>query len=154
MAGFPRGEVQKAIDALHSIRDKANSGEMSWDALADMFTEDATYIDPAWGCFKGRKSIRQFLRDSMQGLEDRKFPTDWCVIEGNRVVSKFRNQLPGQRADGTYYEVPGVSVLEYAGGGKFSFEEDIINMVHLYEVLEESGWVPGSNVKVPEKVVR
>jgi hypothetical protein len=26
--------------------------------------------------FKGRKSIRQFLRDSMQGLEDWKFPTD------------------------------------------------------------------------------
>ena len=104
--------------------------------------------------FKGRKSIRQFLRDSMQGLEDWKFPTDWCVIEGNRVVSKFRNQLPGQRPDGTSYEVPGVSVLEYAGDGKFSFEEDIINMVHLCEVLNESGWVPGPNLKVPEKVVR
>jgi hypothetical protein len=47
-----------------------------------------------------------------------------------------------------------VSVLEYAGDGKFSFEEDIINMVHLYEVLNESGWVPGPNLKVPEKVVR
>ena len=154
MADHPRGEVQKAIDALHSIRAKGSAGEMRWDALADMFTEDATYIDPAWGRFKGLKSIRQFLRDSMQGLEDWKFPTDWCVIEGNRVVSKFRNQLPGQRPDGTYYEVPGISVLEYAGDGKFSFEEDIINMVHLYEVLKESGWVPGPNVKLPEKVVR
>jgi len=154
MADFPRGEVQKAIDALHSIRDKASAGEMSWDALADLFTEDATYIDPAWGRFEGRKSIRQFLRDSMQGLEDWKFPTDWCVIEGKRVVSKFRNQLPGRRPDGTSYEVPGVSVLEYAGDGKFSFEEDIINMVHLYEVLKESGWVPGPNMRVPEKVIR
>ena len=154
MADFPRGEVQKAIDALHSIRDKASAGEMSWDAIADLFTEDATYIDPAWGHFKGRKSIRQFLRDSMQGLEGWKFPTDWCVIEGSRVVSKFRNQLPGRRPDGSFYEVPGVSVLEYAGDGKFSFEEDIINMVHLYEVLNESGWVPGPNLKVPEKVVR
>ena len=54
MADHPRGEVQKAIDALHSIRDKASAGEMSWDALADMFTEEATYIDPAWGRFKGR----------------------------------------------------------------------------------------------------
>ena len=56
--------------------------------------------------------------------------------------------------DGTFYEVPGVSVLEYAGDGKFSFEEDIINMGHLYEVPKESGWVLGPNVKVPEKVVR
>ena len=154
MADFSRGEVQKAIDALHSIRDKASAGEMSWDALADLFTEDATCIDPAWGRFKESKSIRQFLRDSMQGLEGWKFSTDWCVIEGNRVVSKFRNQLPGQRPDGTSYEVPGVSVLEYAGDGKFSFEEDIINMVHLYEVLNKSGWVPGPSVKVPGKVVR
>jgi ketosteroid isomerase-like protein len=154
MADYPREEVQRAIDALHSIRDGASAGKMRWEALADLFTEDATYIDPAWGRFKGRSSIRQFLRDSMQGLEDWKFPTDWCVIEGNRVVSKFRNQLPGQRPDGTYYEVTGVSVLEYAGDGKFSFEEDIINMIHLYEVLKESGWVPGPNMKVPEKVVR
>jgi len=27
-------------------------------------------------------------------------------------------------------------------------------MGHLYEVLKESGWVSGPNVKVPEKVVR
>jgi len=43
--------------------------------------------------------------------------------------------------DGLFYEVPGVSVLEYADDGKFSFEEDIINMVHLYGVQKESGWV-------------
>ena len=136
------------------VRDKASAGKMSWDALADLFIENATYIDPAWGRFKGRNAIRHFLRDSMQGLEDRKLPTDWCVIEGNRAVSKLRNQLRGRRPDGTYYEVPGVSELEYDGGGKFSFEEDIINMVHLYEVLKESGWVPWPNLKVPEKVVR
>ena len=154
MVDFPRGEVQKALDALHSIRAKANAGEVGWDALADMFTQDATFIDPAWGRFKGRKSIRQFMRDSMRGLEDWKFPTEWTAIDGNRVIIKFRNQLPGQRPDGTYYEVPGVSILEYAGGGKFSFEEDIINMVHVGEVMAESGWVPGPEVKSPKKVVR
>ncbi|MBN2099104.1 MAG: nuclear transport factor 2 family protein [Dehalococcoidia bacterium] len=154
MADYPREEVQKAIDALQSTRDRASAWETKWEALADLITEDATYIDPAWGRFKGRNSIRQFLHDSMQGLEDWKLPTDWCSIGGNRVVSKFRNQVPGRRADGTYYEVLGVSVLEYAGDGKSYFEEDIINMVHLYEVLKESGWVPGPNMKVPEKVVR
>jgi limonene-1,2-epoxide hydrolase len=94
MVDFPRGEVQKALDALHSIRAKANAGEVGWDALADMFTQDATFIDPAWGRFKGRKSIRQFMRDSMRGLEDWKFPTEWTAIDGNRVIIKFRNQLP------------------------------------------------------------
>ena len=69
MASYPRKEVQKAADALHCIRDKTSAGEIGWDALADMFTEDATYIDPAWGHFKERDAIRQFLRDSMQGLK-------------------------------------------------------------------------------------
>ena len=154
MASYPRNEVQKAADALHRIRDKASDGEIGWDALADMFTEDATYIDPAWGRFKGRDAIRQFLRDSMQGLKGWKFPTEWHAIDGNRVISRFLNRLPGRRADGTYYDVPGVSIIEYSGGGKFSFEEDVINMVHLHEVLTESGWVPGPDMKLPQKVVR
>jgi len=155
MADHPRKEVQKAVDTLHKLRDKASAGEIGWEAMVDMFTDDATYIDPAWGRYKGRDSIRQFLRDSMQGLKDWKFPTDWYVIEGNRVISRFRNRLPGRRADGTYYDVPGVSIIEYAGNGKFSFEEDVINMVHLYEVLTESGWVPGPDMKMPPaKVVR
>ena len=154
MAIYPRKEVEKAADALHKIRAKASAGEVGWDAIIDMFTEDATYIDPAWGRFKGREAILQFLRDSMQGLEDWTFPTEWVVIDGNRVVSRFKNRLPGRRADGTYYEVPGVSIIEYAGGGKFSFEEECINMVHLYEIITESGWVPGPKVKLPEKVVR
>ena len=154
MATYPRKEVEKAAEALHRIRDKASAGEIGWEALADMFTEDATYIDPAWGRFKGRDNIRQFLRDSMQGLKDWRFPTEWHVIEGNRVISRFINRLPGRRADGSYYDVPGVGIIEYAGNGKFSYEEDVINMVHLYEVLQESGWVPGPDMKMPQKVVR
>jgi ketosteroid isomerase-like protein len=154
MASYPRREVEEAVEQLHRIRDKASAGEIGWEALADMFTEDATYIDPAWGRFKGRDNIRRFLRDSMQGLKDWKFPTEWHVIEGNRVISRFLNRLPGRRADGSYYDVPGVGIIEYAGNGKFSYEEDIINMVHLYEVLQECCWVPGPDMKMPEKVVR
>jgi ketosteroid isomerase-like protein len=155
MAKYPREEVQKAVEKLHAMRDKASAGEIGWEAMVDMFTDDATFIDPAWGRYQGRENIYRFMRDSMQGLKDWKFPTDWYLIEGHRVISRFRNRLPGRRADGTYYDVPGVSVIEYAGNGKFSFEEDVINMVHLYEVLTESGWVPGPDMMMPPaKVVR
>lgn len=154
MKRYPRKEVEKAVEALHNIRAKASAGEIGWDALAEMFTEDATFIDPAWGRMKGRETIVQFLRDSMKGLKDWTFPTEWHAIDGNRVISRFKNRLPGRRPDGTYYEVPGVSILEYAGGGKFSYEEDCMNMVHLFEVITESGWVMGPDIKLPEKVVR
>ena len=77
------------------------SAARKWDALTDCFTDDATYIDPAWGRFVGREAIMKFQRDSMSGLEDWTFPIEWIIIEGNRVVIKFLNRLPGQRPDGT-----------------------------------------------------
>ena len=154
MVHFPREEVQKALDAYLSVKAKADSGEVGWDALADMFTEDATFVDPSWGRTEGRESICQFMRDSMQGLDEWTFPNEWTAIEGDHVIIKFLNRLPGRRPDGTYYEVPGVQILTYAGGGKFSREEDIFNMVHVMELVQESGWVPGPEVKFPEKVIR
>jgi hypothetical protein len=90
----------------------------------------------------------------MTGLEDWTFPIEWITIDGNRVIIKFWNRLPGQRADGTFYQAPGFQEIIYAGNGKFSYDEDLINMVHVMEIIEESGWVPGPEVKTPEKVVR
>ena len=154
MTDFPREEVQEALDNYLKVREGIEAGESKWDALADCFTDDATYIDPAWGRFVGREAIVQFQRDSMTGLEDWTFPIEWIIIDGNRVIIKFWNRLPGQRADGTFYQAPGFQEIIYAGNGKFSYDEDLINMVHVYEIIQESGWVPGPEVKMPEKVVR
>ena len=33
-----------------------------------------------------------------------------------------------------------MSTMTYAGDGRFSHEEDIMNMVHLFEVITESGY--------------
>ena len=154
MADYPRQEVQEALDNYLRVKAKADAREVGWEALSDLFTEDATFIDPSWGRSVGREAISQFMHDSMQGLEGWTFPNEWTAIDGNHVIIKFLNRLPGQRPDGTYYEVPGVQVLDYAGGGRFSREEDIFNMAHIMEVIQESGWVPGPDVKMPEKVVR
>ncbi len=154
MTDFPREEVQEALDNYLKVREKVEAGELKWEALADCFTDDATYIDPAWGRFVGRDAILQFQRDSMTGLEDWTFPIEWITIDGNRVIIKFWNRLPGQRADGTFYQAPGFQEIIYAGNGKFSYDEDLLNMVHVYEIIQESGWIPGPEVKMPEKVVR
>lgn len=154
MTDFRREEVQKVVDKYLKVREKIEAKQLGWEDLVDLFTDDATYIDPAWGRFVGREAITQFQRDSMQGLEDWTFPIEWITIDGNRVIIKFWNRLPGQRPDGTFYEAPGLQVLIYAGNGKFSFDEDLLNMVHVMELIQESGWVPGPGIKMPEKVVR
>jgi hypothetical protein len=47
------------------------------------------------------------------------------------------NRLPGRRIDGSYYEFAGFTVMEYAGNGQFSLQEDIYNWEEVVPVLKE-----------------
>ncbi len=47
MTDFQREEVQAALDNYLKVREGIEAEESKWDALADCFTDDATYIDPA-----------------------------------------------------------------------------------------------------------
>jgi ketosteroid isomerase-like protein len=155
MSNFPEAEIRAAYDRLVATRDRVEAGELPWDALADFFTEDATFIDPAWGRVEGIAAIREFLADSMAGLEGWSFPQEWtAVLDGGRLVSAWQNRLPGQRTDGSPYQALGVSILQYAGDGRFSREEDILNLAHVVELIQESGWTPGPGFQVPPEKPR
>jgi hypothetical protein len=62
------------------------------------------------------------------------------MIDGDTVVVKWQEVLPGTRADGRPYAPSGYSTLVYAGDGKFCYEEDLLNMVHVFEDIKESGF--------------
>ena len=145
----PREEVEAAVATYVKVRERMDAGEGGWEEMADLFTDDASYIDPAWGLVEGKPAIREFMRDSMAGLEDWLFPIEWIAIDGDHVVVKWIQRLPGQRADGSAYDNSGVSLLTYAGGGRFSRSEDHLNMLHVYEVIAESGWRPGPGFQNP-----
>ena len=147
---YPADEIRAAYDRYVSTRDRVEAGELGWDALADFFTEDATFIDPAWGRVEGRDAIRRFLEESMAGLEGWTFPREWtAVLDGSRLASGWQNRLPGSRPDGPPYQAPGISVMHYAGNGRFRYEEDLLNMVHVIELITESGWTPGPGFNLP-----
>lgn len=149
MAEYSREEIAETYRRLIETRDRAEAGDVPWSALAEFFVEEGTYIDPAWGRYDGLDEIRRFMDESMGGLEGWTFPEQWTMIEGNRLVSCWMNRLPGQRPDGSYYEAPGISTLYYAGSGKFRSSEDLLNMVHVRELIRESGWKPRSGFKAP-----
>ncbi len=142
-------EVRATVDAYVALRARIEAGDATWIDLADLFTDDAVYIDPAWGRIQGIDEIRAFLVDSMRGLEDWRFPIRFAAIDGDDVVTVWDQVLPGQRTDGRPYQQTGVSMLRYAGDGKFSFEEDLLNMAHVLEDLGESGWRPGPGFTAP-----
>jgi ketosteroid isomerase-like protein len=142
-------EIRATVDAYIALRARIEDGDATWIDLAAFFTDDAVYIDPAWGRIQGIEEIRAFLVDSMRGLEDWCFPMRFAAIEGDDVVTVWTQVLPATDGGGEPYRQTGVSLLRYAGDGKFSYEEDLLNMVHVLEDLGASGWRPGPGFTPP-----
>ena len=98
-----------------------------WSAWADQFTEDALYVEHAMGTFHGREEIRKWIVETMASVSGMSFPYEWYMIDGNRVVMYCWNifdPLPGMTGD---YRFAVATILEYAGNGQWSLEEDIYN---------------------------
>jgi ketosteroid isomerase-like protein len=148
---YPRAEVQATVDRYHELRNRIDEGlePDAFGALAEFYTDDAVYIDGAWGRMQGRDVIAAWLVDSMVGMEDWKFPVEFTAIEGDNVVIKWTQVMPRLRSDGTPYRQSGYSRLIYAGNGQFSYEEDAYNMVHVLEDVEASGWQPIGSMNYP-----
>ena len=151
MGRFTNDELLEAYEVYKKTRERIDAGELWWDQLRDHFTEDAVFVDPAWGRVDGIDNIVKFLEDSMRGLEDWTFPLEWMAVDGDYLITGWQNRLPGRRPDGTYYQAPGMSRLRYAGDGRFDYEQDLINMIHMLEVMKESGWKPGAGAQNPPR---
>lgn len=131
-------------------RERCVAGAAPWSTIGEWFTEDAVFIDPAFGRVKGRDEIAAFFDLSMVGFEGWSFPEEWTMVDGDRLVTYWWNRLAGARADGTPYQAPAFSVLHYAGDGLFDYELDLMNIAEVGELLVESGWVPSAGMSVPE----
>jgi ketosteroid isomerase-like protein len=148
---FDETEVRETYERYIATREQIHAGELPWSALAEYFTEDAVFIDPAWGRVEGRDALIAWFDESMQGLEDWTFPEEWTMVEGDRVVTSWWNRLPGERDDGTPYQAAGLSILRYAGDGRFSYEHDMLNMIEVGEVIGASGWKPSADFNMPPR---
>jgi hypothetical protein len=135
-----------------ALRDEIDTGTQSWSALSDFFTEDAVYIDPAWGRIEGRDAIRDFFERSMAGLTGYGWstPENWVMAEGHRVIGQW-DQILGQQDDGTPHLVPGLSILYYVGGGLFCYSHDMLNMTQVGETLKAMRWKPPPEFNLPPR---
>jgi len=143
-------EARETYRRYVATRDRVERGELGWDALADFFTEDAVFIDPAWGRVEGRDNIRKFLSESMAGLDDWAFPELWTTADGHRLVTMWAQRI-GADADGVKNTQPGLSIMYYAGDGKFCYELDLLNMAHVNEDLRAMKWRPQGEFNMPPK---
>jgi ketosteroid isomerase-like protein len=145
-------EARETYARFVALRDRIDAGDATWSQLADFFTEDAVYIDPAWGRIEGRESIREFFEKSMAGLTGHGWstPENWTMCDGARLVSQW-DQILGHKEDGTPWLVAGLSILYYAGDGRFCYSHDMLNMTHIGETMKAMGWRPPASFNMPPR---
>jgi hypothetical protein len=130
---YSRTEVD---DAWAVYQRYALSG--NWQAWADLFTEDAVYLEHEYGTYYGREAIREWITATMGQAGDMTFPVEWHMVEEDRVVWYTWNQfpqLPGRASSD--FQFATISILRYAGNGKWSSQEDIYNAKEAEVVLTE-----------------
>ncbi len=130
MTRFPAAEITEAYAALHT-RVQGYVDAADWTDFALNFTEDATYVEHAFGTLRGRDAIREWsvaTMTSFPGSVMTGFPLAWQVVdEGtSRLICEVRNLMPDP-GDGSVLEQSNMTIMTYAGDGLFSREEDIYN---------------------------
>jgi ketosteroid isomerase-like protein len=136
-------ELAETLERYLALRESIDRRERPWSDLVEFFTDDVVFVDPAWGRVEGIESVREFLVDSMTGIEEWTFPVDKVFVDGDEVVVKYRQVLPGGR------EQSGYTTLLYAGDGRFRYEEDVLNMAHVLEDLAAIGFRPPPGMGLP-----
>ena len=127
---FSRDEIERAFQHYQDVAAAAGASG-NWRPWADLFTEDATYIEHYFGEMHGREAIYNWIQTAMQqplSNEMTQFPIEWHIIDEERgwVVCQIWNRMndPG---DGSVHQAYNFTLLKYAGDNEWSYEEDIYN---------------------------
>jgi len=152
-----RAELEQAFATYQAtVEDIRRSGD--WGRFADMFTEDADYVEHSYGTFKGRDQIRSWIVKTMTSFpatEMLGFPATWAVFdpETGRVVCEVDNPMrdPG---DGSHHTAANITILDYAGNGLWSRQEDVYNPQKFADMTREWSVVAREHGTLSEEGLR
>lgn len=156
MARYSREELEEAFALYNAARDEASSSG-DWSVWADRFTEDAHYVEHAYGEFQGRGAIRIWITEVMAPYPNMTFPQDWVAIDeaNGAVVFQCQNCFPEPYdSDGRPFSFPTWTRLVYGGNGLWQSEEDVYNpardAAHVFQRWLAAGGRPltGERVKM------
>jgi SnoaL-like domain len=130
---FSRDEVE---DAFRTYWRTGAVGE-DWDAWADLFTEDAHYIEHVLGDLHGREAIRTWIKSIMPQYPELYTAYEWHSVDEatGRVMVYMQNLRDHPSGMGTI-DFPGITILQYAGNGRWSLEEDFWAVPKAYKTVE------------------
>jgi hypothetical protein len=141
---YPREELVEAFKNYYMV----GIINEDWVAWSQLFTDDATYYDHFWGTFTGPAEIEKFLETTMGPCPHVYAALEWFNPdpESGRIVYRHQNRADHPIVGRDPIDFPSIQVIQYAGDGKFSAEEDwwvlsdMKRFVRQYnEALEEAG---------------
>lgn len=140
MGKFTRQELEEALQIYNEAHQEA-SETGDWATWAEIFTEDATYIEHAYGEFHGRQAIKEWITAVMAPFPHMTFAHAWyCIDEENDAfIFCAPNVVPHPTDPNKKFSFDSWSRVIYAGNGKFSSHEDIYNPIRAAEALGE--WI-------------
>ncbi len=147
MTQTPEQVAARAAAMQAAFVEAARRNEWSW--LADEFyAPDCHYLCEYGGTLRvhatSREEIREthYGRDMRVGWEGWSFPIERYTTHGNHLITHWWNRGPGQRADGSHYQTPGVSFITVGDDGLFTEQLDLFDLahqMHLCDELEDAG---------------
>src|SRR4029453_4102476 len=122
MAQFDRAEM----DAAFRTYWRTGAVGEDWAPWADFFTAACTYFEHYYGTMNGREAVRAWIKPIMEKYGEIYTVYEWHTIDVDRgrVIFNMQNRRDDPGGNGKTFDFPGVSLLEYAGGGKGKREED------------------------------
>ncbi|HUF84107.1 MAG TPA: nuclear transport factor 2 family protein [Acidimicrobiia bacterium] len=121
MTTYDLDEVEQAFRAYW----QAGAVNEDWDAWVELFTEDVTYVEHILGDKHGREEVRAWIKPIMAEFGELYTVYEWHLCDpSGRVVVYMQNRRDHPDPSQPPIDFPGMTVLEYAGAGKFSLEED------------------------------
>jgi hypothetical protein len=132
---WDRPEVEQAFRQYWQL---GAVGE-NWDAWCDQcFTDDVTYIERVLGAHSGREAVRAWINPTMAEYGEIYTAYEWHMVgDDGRVVVYMQNRRDNPQPGAAPIDFPGMTVLQYAGDGRFSLEEDFWSLPEGVRTMKE-----------------
>lgn len=141
--------VRATADKLIAAHRQASLSNDWLFFVDELYASDCIYTCEYAGVMKvvarGIDEIKatHYGRDMQVGWEGWSFPYDGVYLgTDNRLVTHWWNRGPGQRADGSYYQTPGVSFISLDQDARICRQFDMFDLAHqmrLCDDLENAG---------------
>jgi len=134
MANWNRDEIEQAFRRYW----RTGAVGEHWDRWAELFTEDADYVEHVLGALKGREAIRAWIKPIMEQYCELYTVYEWHMVDEHlgRVVVYMQNRRDHPSGNGVI-DFPGITILDYAGNGLWRREEDYWAVPQAHATVEE-----------------